>query len=681
MGIQVELCCPNCRKRYLASGDLAGKRVKCRSCGSAFDVPGDGPSDVVAPPAASSGATAAPNFNAQDVEPDFGACEPLLRPNTKHKFPIAAALDRWLPLALTSVAGLWVFYETLEDHRAGPAWVSLLRLPLILLLYVYVIVPLALKGLNRASRSLRFELPPEPKRRMAATCAIPVAFGYAMWLATGHSGALLIGLLVGLLLASPAFWFLFRPQGQEIAPSFAATCAGFLGGVVVAGLSLLVAGLFANAAMDALHMADRLQANPAGPGFAWNVTPEPASLAPGPAVEPAVVASVAPNSTNPHSNPASIFIDGTETVTDNGLAAAAQTHASLPFATVIPSDTFMAAIVGKHLPYVAAVHCADALGAFDNLITTATPSPWCATVRHEGAEERVEPWNALGWVPRPSVSFPSAENQGEYSLSPDGSLIARAVRFPKAEFQVWSLKESRMLCVIEPFEDYAETPHLIGFSGPRTVVIRGRRESDEVVEVCDAVDGKRVLSFWVYRHLHSPNNCKISPDGKKLAIVTRVNRQDQMLIYELDYLEKPRVLAAGSLDSQAECEPADIAFSSDCSTITALFERGGAALFLSWNLNDGHALPDRVCPGAWPHLTQTARDGGRILDFLGQHTWLLGGSALVDLDSGRLIANWNLSVDNQWFSDARTLQLGYRDNSNVRHVATLEIDQAVLNRR
>src|SRR5665213_1188835 len=279
-----ELSCPNCKKRYVAGSALAGKRVRCRACAMPFRVPGAKSEATIV--LAAGAVNEPPALSELHLEARFSGppSGPALRQNSKHKFPTAAFLERWLPVAMTTIGGLWVLYETLKDHRAGPVWVSLLRLPVFLVLYIYVIVPLALLGFSRAATAMRFELPPHPKWRMAAACALPASFGYALWLVSGASGALVAGLMIGLPLTSPAFWVLLRPQNEEIGPSFAATCAGFLGGTFISGLALFVIGLFLNVAMDAYHVADRLQANPMGPSFSWNVTPVPSQ--PSPTTEP-----------------------------------------------------------------------------------------------------------------------------------------------------------------------------------------------------------------------------------------------------------------------------------------------------------------------------------------------------------------------------------------------------------
>jgi len=292
-----ELCCPKCKKRYAAGSNLAGKHVKCRACGTLFCVPGPKPADE------STGARTSQGGNGRVAsasgEPNFGSCfdgsasrAAGIRLNTKHKFPTAATLDRWLPATLITAAVLWILRETLADHRAGATWVWLLRFPILLLLYFKVITSLSLFGFKRAASALRFELPPNAKWRMAAVCAMPVALGYALWMVSGASGALIGGLVAGLVLTAPAFWLLLRPRDAEIVPSATATCAGFIIGVCISGVVLLLIGSLVNVAMEAYHVADRLQGNPMGPSFSWKVTPKAPPLeatpdAPSPTTEPA----------------------------------------------------------------------------------------------------------------------------------------------------------------------------------------------------------------------------------------------------------------------------------------------------------------------------------------------------------------------------------------------------------
>lgn len=656
MAESTELVCPSCQKRYRVPGDLGGKHVKCRGCGKIFAVPGK---------ARDGGPSGLADLSELAAEPDFDSTDNISyatwRPNFKHKFPLAASLDFYLPIVLLSVGVLWTIIQTAVTPHATAAWIWITRLLLVYLLYFFAVIPLALAGLRFAAAKLLFQLPEHPRWRMVAVCILPVMLAYVLWLVNGGAGGFLAGLFAGLLLTSFAFWFLFRPQGEEIAPSFGAMGGGLLGGVLLSFLVMLFINYLTNTAMDSYHAAGQFAVSPMGPGFPWHRSDVPQNSAPGaPALADARPASAAPAATQPETQPIIAIEPSIPDVIDNSGA---------------PSDAFAAAIFEKHLPFIKEVRDDVEPAEFDLMFRPNGYSPWMATVRRQlgSYTDLVQCWDLRTWTPGPSATFLREINATAYGMSPDGKYVARQVSFPRSGCQIWSITDSRVACRIDP--EYAEPPELIGFSDPRTLVTQGRRSEDEVVELHSVPDGVLIRSTIVPTHSHSPGNCQLSPDGKWLAIAARVNNQTQVLLYDLALPGKPQSLPIRAFDPLIGVQAAGIAFAPDLSRITALFERDGEAICFSWSLPDGSPQPDRTLLGVWPNLNRTAAEGARVIDYLGPDHVLVDGRGVLDMNSGKIVATLAPEPSTQWLSDAQTIQLLHRNSdTHAPHIITIKFD-------
>src|SRR5690242_15602493 len=195
---------------------MAGRRVRCKHCGTTFQLPPNPTSAdpfehhedaavVEAPAVVSRGVFdepapppprqtypgAAPPRPAPEIPPPFGD-EPYdpdadvdsvfqdafqefapARGNTPFVFPGSHLLDQWLPLALVVISLGWLGYQIFSSLDNDPAWVGVVRMLVLLLAYAGIVFPLCLMGVRMAARKLNYDLPSGTPCRAFATFLLP----------------------------------------------------------------------------------------------------------------------------------------------------------------------------------------------------------------------------------------------------------------------------------------------------------------------------------------------------------------------------------------------------------------------------------------------------------------------------------------------------------------------------
>src|SRR4051812_34386532 len=285
MPIQIQ--CSGCGKQYQAQGHLAGKKIRCRQCGTVFVIPGlldmpepDDPLKQLAALEQSFGGdstiiTHSPSPDLpipDDIQISTGA---PFRHNSRLTYPGAAAVDRGLPIVLLVGGVLWVVLTALHTDAAKPA-LAAARLGVMFCTYLALIFPMGLKGMQLAGRDLGFHLPRTSTWRALATFMPMFALGAVMWMiGDGALSALIVGLVVGFVLSVGAMWLLFRLQPRELPGA-----AGYAGGMVALAVGIaagVLIGLNAllSSALVSLHKQDALAGSPFGVGFTRPQTAEP----------------------------------------------------------------------------------------------------------------------------------------------------------------------------------------------------------------------------------------------------------------------------------------------------------------------------------------------------------------------------------------------------------------------
>jgi len=301
MGLTVT--CSGCGKVYAYGPELAGKRMRCRHCGTVFQVPAgdqtepsdmdlsafDDPEPEIAATASSGSKTrmAQPGVGSSPHgdEPEFshgeGAewSEPVSRAALRFNFPFAAEIDRFLPPLVVLGSLAWLICETVSQNDSHIFWISALRTSLLLLAFVVIVYPLTVFGTQIAARRLKYLLPHGARWR-AFACYFPAfAIAAVMWqVGAGTLGSLFAGIVGGLLIALSLHVLLFRLRPDEIIESLVLAGASFVIGVVVAGSLMMAVNYFARDGVLKGHHLAQVPVSPIGVGFDWPGE-EPTTLA------------------------------------------------------------------------------------------------------------------------------------------------------------------------------------------------------------------------------------------------------------------------------------------------------------------------------------------------------------------------------------------------------------------
>ncbi len=303
----IEVQCTSCQMKYHADEKVAGKRVRCKHCGSAFDVPalprGSESSDLVegfgSSEEAPDGSPTIMRHETSGLRPDWAdarlernggappsvldlagdARGPSFRANLPLEYPLADVVDRFGPIVLTLLGLGWVTLLSLTADDAPRAWAGPARALVVLAIFSLLTFPIGLASVRRAMRAVKVELPGGEKLRAFGSFAIGFALAYAMWRG-GGIGGLIFGTILGAGTAGGAIWVLFRLRSEEAPLAFAYVAGGL--GTGMAGLVLAMVGLNAViwAGMHSAGVAHTLGNSPLGEQFSWKIDRSEGSQSP-----------------------------------------------------------------------------------------------------------------------------------------------------------------------------------------------------------------------------------------------------------------------------------------------------------------------------------------------------------------------------------------------------------------
>ncbi len=655
------------------------------------------------------------------------------RRNIKLKFPWAAELDRFLPATLIVIAVVWICAQTFRSPDLGPVWTGFLRVGVVFALYACLIVPVVMFAAGKIALKLKYELPPAAPWRAAAVFSLPLMLGYVFWTVSEGPSGFVLGCVLGLLISAAAFWLLFRLQPKEIAPSFAAAGGGFVGAVLISIGIMALLNLFINSGMISSHAARDLRASPLGPGFAWNVRPDNSPARPdqnqaqfassnssnpvAPTTQQSTVAnndvSAQTNGEHPSTSPsdpstAAQVASSGSAVKVTSLAAPAGSDSktsSLPTDPTsssvstntggskvfdLPPDTlensgsaddsWLASIRAKAVPFIASVQAAKGIAPSDAIVYPATRSGCIAVVHHKDeGRDAIQVLDAQGQPVGQEADLPregnGIANSREYALSPDGQMLARPVHFPRAGFAVWMIPLQRSVA-ISPECDAGTVPQLVGFCDNDKLVLEYPRNKEDFIDVWSIKENRSLRSIIVPSHPYTPGNCEISPDGQYVALAARVDGKAALEVYCLTADRMPKDLVIKDLDSHWVVQPAGIAFSGDSSKVAILFVERDEGFIESWNIRNSSTPPnEQLCTSLPVQVTRNSNSGGRVLDWIGDGTWLIGGDAVMDVATGRLLGRIGDNAVRGQHVDGSRVEVLYSMNRTI-HVADLRLDQA-----
>src|SRR5262245_45902518 len=128
--------CNSCGRQYQAPEEMAGRVVRCKQCGTAFQIPGgdepnDPETDLNELAELERSHHSVPGYDAEaGDDPDAPAEEPAsisARRNVRFSFPLAKELDHWGPTLLTLGGLLWLGTIYFQNDETKVLWIPAAR--------------------------------------------------------------------------------------------------------------------------------------------------------------------------------------------------------------------------------------------------------------------------------------------------------------------------------------------------------------------------------------------------------------------------------------------------------------------------------------------------------------------------------------------------------------------------
>ncbi len=676
---------------------MAGKRVRCKQCGNVFALPeidssDAGPEDILAELEKSfsslegtgSGSAQAASANGEETSAGASVAPlPLGRTNVRFSHPFAKELDQYLPLVLTVGGLLWLGIETFQSDETGVGWIPTVRFVVAVLAYAIFVAPITLAMIQRAGRRLGYQMPISDRWRAFASYLPAFVLGSVMWVAgSGSVVGLVLGSLIGVVLASAALWLFFRLKPAEIAPSAAYAGMGFFVGLAIAGVILWGMNTLLVNVLISTKRPDLVPGSPLGQGFAW-ISPETrqqllAQNSKGPHAAPK------PQIPAPPPPPANTSVPSAEVVPAAPQPIVKEPERPAPEPApepkpVEPKPAPEPVVEPPPItsPIVASIDLAPIPGPFDGVIRPLTESPFLTVVRRTpGNSVSIELWESGDtWTHKASVKFAQMAEGNHYVLSPDGENLARIVTFPRLAAQIYSFKEARVTRAID-LDEKLGTPELVGFAGSRRLLIRWQRDMLCGLETADVTTGQRTRQIETPYFDRSSNTLAVGPGGLLVALTCKADNFPTLVIYNLEsgrQLSRARITP---LDPRWPVTPTGMAFSPDATKLAMLFEQNGNGLLLCYRVDRGQQISEHQY--AEPLLSRDARQftDNALAWMPDGKSWLLYGQGVFDTVNGRMVADLGVpNVETYRVISPDTVEVvGQPAPNTPRRITTVRLD-------
>lgn len=683
MAITVE--CSNCGRRYNVDDSIAGRTVKCRQCGNLIPVPKDS-SESLDPDVDLNALSALADSPMTDeqaamqrmprVEAKAGSEmkmegdeEPQMfgRQNFRFTFPMAREVDQYLPMIL-AVIGIFVAgFVIVDNDTSNRGWMVVLRFLVIFLSYTFIACPLALVGLRKASKAMRYQLPRKPKWRTFTVFMPALMLGVLFWFIGQSLLGLILGVVSGLIVAAFLIWLLFRLQPHEIITSGIYGAVGFLSGAIIAGGILFVINLLTLQVFTSMKKTYVLPGSPLGELFAW-----------GPAVAP-------PEVTQPKKSPTTHKIETaslpenptptppTPTEQNPSTSNPATTSAPPPTTEVatptVPNPPPAPASPVTHVeavasPLVQEAKVVEAPGAFQGVLQPAINSAaFAITKQTPDGGFHVELWNSADWTKKGTFTPANVGGAADrYVISPSGDLLARLARFPGLSVQLYSFAAGSVVKTVELTQPApGAEPTVLAMATEDRLLVRWIRGQQNSVEVIDIASNKR-RGVDMIPFDPQPRGWAVSSfeGGRWFAVPTNINGP-QVFLYDLNGVRAVRKLAITSLDPSQYTTPTGLAFSGTEKRLAVLIEREGNGLLLDWDMQQNYRLMHTLQFPNGP-VAGRANQVESVSSFEwipGMEAYLMYGQSIFDAITGKHIGD--LGVPN--VHSAR-----FTDENNPEHV-------------
>lgn len=706
--------CTVCHHQYQADERLAGKRLRCKHCGNIIDVPlpepdlaadADSPADLNDLASLSGGAEDIASASAGGVRMTHPTVPPGSqltggysqmertgeadeyglasntpfddrRPNTPFVFPGAAELDEWLPWIFVLgglILSAWMYARWESD---APLWVMMLRPVVYIGLFLLIVWPLATMGLRKGAQRARLRLPPQLKWRSLAIFTITFFFATLMWWTGEDVVSLILGLVVGLVLAILAMWLLLRLNPPELAPVGVNSVAAFIAGAAIMAALLIGGDLGLLAALRSQQKLAGFPTSPLGPALYWAEAPvksrqpkmagrvsaphrvakAPPLAQPQPQVAeasppkvqppPEVVQNIPPQPPAPLAPPPATTRPDAVSV-------------SVPPAAVEQNNKASADEVFKPAsPIVRTIEPLSDTGNFDGVIYPSTSSNHMAIIRDRGTEgDVIELWSFGPLKKISEARFNHAPGMRDhYILSPDGDLMVRIVNWPRMSAQVWSFSRRQVVQSVD-LDSRLGQAMLIGFANDTQFVVQWTQGDLSGMEYLDAVTGRHLRQVNLPRGRRQVSDYAFSPDGKSIALPVQFDQGAYIALYEFPTGRPGRRFQLKDIDPHGNVQPAGIAFSPDGRRLAVLFQQNGNGLLLCWNVAGPVPPLEYIYPNGFGFIDRRELHG-TALQWLDDTDWLLWGRGIIDADTGKSLGQVGLAdVYNQHGVEPGVVQL------------------------
>jgi hypothetical protein len=713
---------------------MAGRRVRCKHCGTTFQLPpnptsadpfehheeamaAEGSSlgsvhgvldepPALAPQEPSSPQTtypeAAPPRPTPEIAPPFGD-EPYdpdadvdsvfqdafqeytpARGNTPFVFPGSHLLDQWLPLVLVVISLAWLAYQIFNSLEKDPPWVGVVRMLVLLLAYTGIVFPLCLKGVRMAARTLNYDLPSGAPWRAFATFLLPVTIGCVVWLSSQSVPGFIFGTMMGLVVAMPVMWLLFRIRQDDAPVSLGYGAAAFGAAVLASAIVLVVLNLIVLGVIRGTKSQQTLAMSPFGPNFAWDVveavekppvkkSPIATNTRPKKNEPVAPTTKVAFSETPPpaadgQTRPSQVQQAGETPIAPSTKASEPTPPTNVAVGPTPPANqttgqpptppaatdsgagpTSAASAYGPIVAEVIQRLSTDMTGLIQPLLAGHA----VAVVRNgeRQNEDVVELWDSADWKPQRSKTFVRPGNNfANYQLSSDGALLARLTDFPFKAAQVYSFADNALLTPPIKLDPRAPTPYLAGYVAPgQLLMFFANAGAQSSVEIWDVNKVRRLKKIEVPNLRSEAGSYTLSQDGKLLAAVTRdesgpADAPGRLEVYNLLTGALTRRITIDELQWNNGIRPSGISFNDQATKIAVLFEHQGQGLFLCWGNANDIPLNQYVYPGG------LIPQGANIAAFQGPsfalvdngNAWMIYGSTVFDSATGLQLGDLKL---------------------------------------
>jgi hypothetical protein len=293
--------------------------------------------------------------------------------------------------------------------------------------------------------------------------------------------------------------------------------------------------------------------------------------------------------------------------------------------------------------------------------------------------DTVEVYNGKGAEPVAVAQFPTDQQfqaaSGAYALSADGKYIARVVSFPRLKAAVWSVEKNADVQSYDLNDDFGQ-PSLVGFLMSDRLAVRWEKGSQHGIEVYNLKVGQRGRQIELAGIIPGPGSEAVSPDGRLYAAVARFKGAMQLQVYDTVTGGQPRRFLAPGLNNQLNLTPAGVAFSPDRARVAALFEQGGRAVVVVWQMVNGKISGEHVVPGQIEPPTDGRARRLRSLDWVGGKALLVCGTVVMNADTGALVTTLDAGkVKGQAVTGNATVHLAHGSEQNIEGVTAVTLDE------